>query len=157
MSLDEGPGGPEPKQYLELLKAIAIRPAMYVGITDFFRVCTFLDGYTFAIEQTRRKYGMPCPDYYFVSWLLKRFKICHPAWGWKRIIYHQYHDHKKACAALPTLFQEYLDDVEKVGLDNFESWLDEGTNKEIREKLGMRIPIPNYGAPDCNECKPLCG
>lgn len=140
------------KEFLELLQMISVRPAMYVGKTDLRRISNLMWGYGWGFQHGRGRRGMfvaaGSPLDGFSCFVRLKFAIDHPAWGFERILLHQYeHDHKKAIAALPVLFKEFIEQKYDETISIFAPSFSEKLKQTIIKKYGTE-----QGGPDCDEC-----
>ena len=108
----------EYRNFLEIIRPICSRPAMYVGYRNIRLVATLIQGISWG--QNITKYGGPYfqiggGDAFrnFPEWLMDKYAIYHSGWGWYRVLYHEFdHSHQDAIKAITTLYEEYLEDRE---------------------------------------------
>jgi hypothetical protein len=96
-------------QLLKTMRVVCNRPGMYVGPSSMPRVRAFLDGYVLALGQSGDLKDYPFGG--FLRWLEQKSNICHPAWGWDRILVHIVGSEKEAIRVLPDEFEKYLADL----------------------------------------------
>jgi hypothetical protein len=101
-----------------LLRSIAKRPAMYVGMCSIRSVSDYLQGYDHALSDAGQS---ETPLAGWGRWVEGRFLISHPAWHWTRILLHVYGSDQAAIEALPQLHREFLAQREELGIDGIES------------------------------------
>ena len=71
---------------LAVMNIVCDKPGMYVGHGRMPQVRAFLDGYVMALNDSGQMSDYPFGG--FLTWLEQRHGICHPAWGWDRILVH---------------------------------------------------------------------
>ncbi len=96
-----------------IMKAVCDRPGMYVVPSDMRMVRAFLDGYVMALSAELGGY----PFGGFLRWLEVQNDICHPGWGWDRILVHAAGSHEAAIRSLPQQFAQYCDEVARGTFD----------------------------------------
>jgi len=148
------------QEFLELLQQISVRPAMYVGKTDLQRISNLMWGYGWGFTHGRGRRssfvaaGSPLDG--FSCFVRLKFVIDHPAWGFERILLHEYeHDHAKAIAALPVLFEEFISKKYDEKISVFAPAFSKKLHEAIVNKYGAD-PLNSTracGAPDCKECE----
>lgn len=144
----------EYKQFLEITKAICMRPAMYVGIAKIRLITTLILGISWGHDAGKRgssysSIGGGQLVNGFWSWAMAQYDIPvrHPAWGLDRILLHfNDHDHMKAIAAISVLYEKFLEEKEEFLSKTFDEQ-DEEHKTRLLEKYGK-----DWGAPDCDEC-----
>lgn len=92
------------KKFLKLLEEISKRPAMFVGEVSISSISHFLAGYLIGRDDAKNR----VMSVSWQAWIEFRFMICHPAWGWPRILLYKYGSDKEAISALPDLYKEFL-------------------------------------------------
>ncbi len=98
-----------------MMKAVCNRPGLYVGSASMPQVRAFLDGYAMALTETGQ-----LPDYPFggfLRWLERKHCICHPAWGWDRILVHAAGSDSEAIRTLPERFEQYRAELSSGSFD----------------------------------------
>lgn len=144
----------EEQNFLNLLKQIAARPAMYVGIAKIRLITTLILGLSWGHDVGKRgsaftSIGGGNLVNGFWSWAMTQFDVPyrHPAWGLDRILLHNYdHDHVKAIAAIPVLYEQWLDAKDE--------WISQTIEQQDTEEKQRIIDTygKDYGAPECVEC-----
>ncbi len=104
---------------VSLLRSIAKRPGLYVGTCSIELVGHYLDGYIHALRDTGHSDLLF--DGAWIRWVESRFLVASPAWGWPRILLHGYGSHQAAIEALPHLYEEYLDQRSRIGIEGIEA------------------------------------
>lgn len=141
--------------FLNMMKRVCLRPAMYVGIAKLRLITTFFFGIAWGYDTAHHQRDFLSTEIKeglwdgFGYWLMHKYYIDHPAWGMERILFHQYeHDHMKAITAIPTEYEEFLKHKKEYNR-NFQ---------EIRHLALTQLQAKynaDYGAPECNECEAL--
>ncbi len=117
-----------------MLVSLATRPGTYVGRPSIFLVSTYLDGYC----HSRIDLGMPDPMYGWGIWVLHRYLIWSPAWGWPRVLLHVYGTHLDALAALPNLYKEFVSQCDSLNVEALEADL----RRQLIDKYGRDYYAP---------------
>ena len=104
--------------FTKMLSEIARRPAMYVGKESVQSVSCYVNGYCHALDDLTNTRS---PLDGWMRWVEMRFLICHPAWGWPRILVHAYGSDRAAFDALPSLFAEFLVQRDSLGVDGIQA------------------------------------
>lgn len=87
-----------------------------MGTNSLAAVSHYLDGYAHASADHELLEG-------WRIWVELRFGICHPAWHWTRILLHAYGSDGPALAALPQLYDEFVAERQRDGLESIvERW-----------------------------------
>ena len=94
-----------------MIKRVCDKPGLYVGQPRMRQVRAFLDGYVMALDESRELSDYPFGG--FLRWLEQRHGICHPAWGWDRILVHAAGSDAEAIRALPATFDQYRAELER--------------------------------------------
>ena len=94
-----------------MLKAVCNKPGLYVGTPRMRQVRAFLDGYVIALGELQELSDYPLGG--FLRWLQHQHGICHPAWGWDRILVHSAGSEAEAIRTLPARFEQYLSERER--------------------------------------------
>jgi len=115
--------------FRKLLQDVCERPSMYVGRSSLVDVSHFLAGYCMGLSEA----GLATPFDGFMRWVEMKFLIRHPGWHWTRILLHNYGSDLASLRALPSLYEEFLDDLERLGSTGISS---EATRR-IEEKYGQ--------------------
>ena len=96
---------------LAMIKRVCDKPGLYVGCSRMRSVRAFLDGYAMALGESGE-----LPDYPFggfLRWLEQRHNICHPGWGWDRILVHTAGSDREAIRTFPAMFDQYRVELER--------------------------------------------
>jgi len=151
----------EYKQFLEITKKICMRPAMYVGIAKIRLITTLLLGISWGHDAGKRELDLARGGSHyssigggklvdgFWSWAMTQHDVpvYHSAWGLDRILLHfNDHDHMKAIAAIPVLYERFLEEKEEYVSKTYDEQKEEHKAR-LLEKYGK-----DWGAPDCDEC-----
>ena len=115
---------------------------MYVGRVSLTDIAHFLLGYRLGLTSA----GLPDPMDNFERWIEMRFRISDSAWHWTRILLHVYGSDAAALEALPSLYDEFIVELERIGFGGIE---DEFTRRCV-EKYGK-----SRGAPSETATKPM--
>jgi len=91
-----------------LLNDITKRPGMYVGTCSVRAVSDYLYGYDHAMVDNGICGHEDSPLYGWMRWVELHFLISSSAWNWTRILLHVYGSDQAALAALPALYDEFL-------------------------------------------------
>jgi len=148
--------------FLNFLRGMCSRPAMYVGNCDggpLHTVFTFLRGYSIGFANGQGNWGLSgnwSVIARFERWVRIKHAVNHPAWGTERVLYHfNNHDEQQALAAVPELFEKYLQEVNpSVDKEDYETWNNNFAHDEAALKKAI---ITTYGidivaAPFCVSC-----
>ena len=103
------------ERLLAIMKTVCNKPGLYVGQARMPQVRAFLDGYAMALGESGQM-----PDYPFggfLRWLEHQHGICHPAWGWDRILVHAAGSDREAIRILPERFEQYRSDLARGAFD----------------------------------------
>ncbi|HLA95336.1 MAG TPA: hypothetical protein VK612_06425 [Pyrinomonadaceae bacterium] len=96
----------ESEELLELIRKIAVRPAMYVGEYDFLRATAFIEGFRYA-RGNRGTLDNPDILMFFSLWLSE--KLDRPKnWAWFGTLKEFYKEDEKAFEMQPKHFEEFL-------------------------------------------------
>ncbi|WP_435016191.1 hypothetical protein TA3x_003753 [Tundrisphaera sp. TA3] len=113
--------------FADMLRSIAKQPGMYVGRASIRAVSHYLDGYGHSLKDAGHAVG---PLDGWMRWIERRFLISHPGWHWSRILLHAYRSDMAAIEALPGLYEEFLADRARLGVDGIE---EDGNRRIIAE------------------------
>ena len=108
------------KDFADFLEGCCRRPAMYVGQQSIRLFAIFLEGYIFGICECEQ----PNPLEGWQRWIEKEFSIRHAAWGWDRIILHEYGSDKRAFEELPSLYKRFDRERAEIGVEGIEQLSD---------------------------------
>jgi hypothetical protein len=100
------------ERWLAMMKAVCNKPGLYVGSGRMRLVRAFLDGYSIGLFESGAFSDSTCFGG-FAWWLQRRHGICHPAWGWDRILVHAAGSEEEAIRTLPAVFAEYRSELER--------------------------------------------
>jgi hypothetical protein len=129
-------------EFRELLVAICRRPAMYVGRNSLVDVSIYLSGYFDGLSAAGSSVS---PMDGFMRWTEMRFGIFHSAWHWTRILLHEFGSDQACFEVLPTLYDEFVLDRERLGLDGIER----ETKRRLQERHGQ-----DWWEPESTTTKP---
>lgn len=132
-------------EFRELLVSICQRPPMYVGRRSLRDVCNYLDGYIHGVEAA----GSASKAHAwrgFQRWAEMRFGIFHTAWHWTRILLHEFGSDRACFEALPSLYDEFIADLERLGIDGIEA----ETKRRLQQEHGQ-----HYWEPQSTTTKPM--
>jgi len=97
------------ERLLKVIRAICQKPGIYVGQPRMPLVRSFLLGYVIALGESKELENDPFGS--FLRWLEAKHGICHPGWGWDRILTHAAGSDKEAIRTLPEQFELYLTEL----------------------------------------------
>ncbi len=95
------------KELTELLKAVRIKPGMYIGKKSLTRLRAFIDGYFYALYKLNGKQEYLCFIPEFQDWIADRYEI-RSTHGWSEIINFFSQDEGEAFDTFYELLDEFL-------------------------------------------------
>lgn len=116
-------------KYKHLVESLCKRPLMYTTSGSFSSVVAFFDGFLTALVLDEK-----IPLGLWSSWVEEKFNISSTSWGWDRILLHTYGSENSAVEALPSLFKDFVNDIEVLG--------EEGILQKHKNRFhsGERVP-----------------
>ena len=103
------------ERLLAIMKTVCNKPGLYVGPATMPRVRAFLEGYVMALGESVQMTDYPFGG--FLRWLEHQHGICHPGWGWDRILVHAAGSDREAIRTLPERFEQYRSDLARGAFD----------------------------------------
>jgi hypothetical protein len=118
---------------LDRLRQMCTKPGMYFGGPYTWALSHWLHGYREGLEEGR----LPCDIFGgWRDWVQMRYEVYHTAWHWVRILQHAHGSDAAALAAVPELYEQFLRDRERWGVEGIERRMKEAIRKRYGEDYG---------------------